>query len=113
MTLRDYFAAKAMASMLAERCFPYDGEMPRIAYKIADEMLRARETAPVAVEKECPVSRIAQAHRFLEWNRRQAKPPVEIGMEYHVFEVAAALATGVESALPLVEPDAKELNQRE
>lgn len=43
MSLRDYFAAKAMAAMLSQRCFPSDAEMPRIAYAIADAMLKARE----------------------------------------------------------------------
>ena len=45
MTLRDYFAAKAMQGMLAE-----DGggalnneELAEFAYVIADEMLKARE----------------------------------------------------------------------
>ena len=45
MTLRDYFAAKAMQGMLAE-----DGggalnneELAEFAYGIADEMLKARE----------------------------------------------------------------------
>ena len=45
MTLRDYFAAKAMQGMLAE-----DGggalnneELAEFAYLVADEMLKARE----------------------------------------------------------------------
>lgn len=42
MTLRDYFAAKAMQSFLAQRAFPWDIEIPATAYRIADAMLKAR-----------------------------------------------------------------------
>jgi len=48
MTLRDYFAAKAMAPMigsLAAVCHGYK-EVARLAYEIADAMLKAREPQP-------------------------------------------------------------------
>ena len=41
MTLRDYFAAKAMQT-LAEK-YSHEGDVSRHAYKIADAMLKARE----------------------------------------------------------------------
>ena len=41
MTLRDYFAAKAMQT-LAEK-YSHEGDVSRNAYKIADAMLKARE----------------------------------------------------------------------
>ena len=41
--LRDYFAAKAMQALVANRCYPWDREAPLIAYGIADAMLKARE----------------------------------------------------------------------
>jgi hypothetical protein len=41
MTLRDYFAAKAMQA-LAQK-YSHEGDISRNAYKIADAMLRARE----------------------------------------------------------------------
>jgi hypothetical protein len=46
MTLRDYFAAKAMQGLLACPIQPQSGpEMyARDAYKISDEMLKARTT---------------------------------------------------------------------
>ena len=40
MTLRDYFAAKAMQT-LAEK-YSHEGDVSRNAYKIADAMLKAR-----------------------------------------------------------------------
>lgn len=44
MTLRDYFAAKAMAGMLSEgRSSNAKDWMPEEAYKIADAMLAARK----------------------------------------------------------------------
>lgn len=45
MTLRDYFAAKAMQGMLSENSgvrYPTD-ELVDFAYKIADAMMKARE----------------------------------------------------------------------
>ena len=45
MTLRDYFAAKAMQGMLSENSgirYPTD-ELAELAYMVADEMLKARE----------------------------------------------------------------------
>jgi len=45
MTLRDYFAAKAMQGMLSENSgirYPTD-ELVDFAYKVADEMMKARE----------------------------------------------------------------------
>jgi hypothetical protein len=46
MTLRDYFAAKAMTGLLtAEIVGEYSNEhVAEIAYRIADAMLKARET---------------------------------------------------------------------
>jgi hypothetical protein len=41
MTLRDYFAAKAMQA-LAQK-YSHEGDVSRNAYKIADAMLKARE----------------------------------------------------------------------
>ena len=40
MTLRDYFAAKAMQT-LAQK-YSHEGDVSRNAYKIADEMMKAR-----------------------------------------------------------------------
>ena len=42
MTLRDYFAAKAMQAMLTARGSPWDQKMPGYAYTIADAMLAER-----------------------------------------------------------------------
>ena len=42
MTLRDYFAAKAMQEFCKE--FDDDAHMAKIAYAIADVMMKARET---------------------------------------------------------------------
>jgi hypothetical protein len=45
MTLRDYFAAKAMQGMLSENSgirYPTD-ELVDFSYKIADAMMKARE----------------------------------------------------------------------
>ena len=41
MTLRDYFAAKAMQAMVQK--YSHEGDVSRNAYKIADAMLKARE----------------------------------------------------------------------
>ena len=41
MTLRDYFAAKAMQEFCKE--FNDDAHLAKIAYQIADAMLKARE----------------------------------------------------------------------
>ena len=43
MTLRDYFAAKAMQAMIAAH--EPQGAIPSWAYEMADEMLRAREAS--------------------------------------------------------------------
>jgi hypothetical protein len=48
MTLRDYFAAKALGGMLAEipkSCYGLDWQdkVTRTAYELADAMLKARE----------------------------------------------------------------------
>lgn len=44
MTLRDYFAAKAMQGMLAEpNADYYHADLAKGAYEIADAMLKARE----------------------------------------------------------------------
>lgn len=43
MSLRDYFAAKAMGSLIAVRCYPHDNNVGVIAYQIADKMMEARE----------------------------------------------------------------------
>ena len=46
MTLRDYFAAKAMQSAFSEGTFTFTREdylrLARVAYAMADEMLKAR-----------------------------------------------------------------------
>jgi len=45
MTLRDYFAAKAMQGMLSENSgirYPTD-ELVKFAYAVADEMMKVRE----------------------------------------------------------------------
>ena len=41
MTLRDYFAAKAMQSMAQK--YSHEGDISRNAYKVADAMLKARQ----------------------------------------------------------------------
>jgi hypothetical protein len=49
MTLRDYFAAKAMQSYLADRAWQAEiphSETARVAYIVADAMLRARNGNP-------------------------------------------------------------------
>jgi hypothetical protein len=43
MTLRDYFAAKAMQGLLAEDYWSDHDDVSKIAYKIADAMIEARE----------------------------------------------------------------------
>ncbi|AOP86644.1 hypothetical protein VZ114_17285 [Enterobacter hormaechei] len=43
MTLRDYFAAKAMQAMISAH--EPQGAIPGWAYEMADEMLRAREAS--------------------------------------------------------------------
>jgi hypothetical protein len=46
MTLRDYFAAKAMQSYLADRAWQAEiphSETARVAYIVADAMLKARQ----------------------------------------------------------------------
>ena len=45
MTLRDYFAAKAMQGMLAAAEGYSNDELAGYAYIVADAMLRARESA--------------------------------------------------------------------
>jgi hypothetical protein len=42
MTLRDYFAAKAMQALLVGEGFPLANGVPAKAYKLADAMLEAR-----------------------------------------------------------------------
>ena len=42
MTLRDYFAAKAMQTLVDRRSLPL-GTIAETAYLIADEMLKARQ----------------------------------------------------------------------
>ena len=43
LSLRDYFAAKAMQAMVSQRCYPCDDyETPRAAYAMADAMLKER-----------------------------------------------------------------------
>lgn len=45
MTLRDYFAAKAMQGLLASHGIAMStDEMAKISYSVADEMLAERET---------------------------------------------------------------------
>lgn len=43
MTLRDYFAAKAMQGMLADPTTPEIMDIPGAAYELADAMLEARK----------------------------------------------------------------------
>lgn len=43
MTLRDYFAAKAMQGLLTGNYDLYNHEMAETAYAIADAMLKARK----------------------------------------------------------------------
>ena len=42
LSLRDYFAAKAMQAMVSQRCYPCDYETPRAAYAMAAAMLKER-----------------------------------------------------------------------
>ena len=44
MTLRDYFAAKAMLGMMIDNSRPECDYIAEIAYKMAEAMLKARET---------------------------------------------------------------------
>jgi hypothetical protein len=46
MTLRDYFAAKAMAAIVASKPITTYGAVAFNAYVMADEMLAAREAKP-------------------------------------------------------------------
>ena len=49
MTLRDYFAAKAMQAYLADRAWQAEiphSETARVAYIVADAMLEARDGQP-------------------------------------------------------------------
>ena len=41
MTLRDYFAAKAMQAFIQK--YSHEGDISRNAYKVADAMIKARE----------------------------------------------------------------------
>ena len=41
MTLRDYFAAKAMQAFIEK--YSHEGDVSRNAYKVADAMLKARD----------------------------------------------------------------------
>jgi hypothetical protein len=43
MTLRDYFAAKAMTGLLTAEIVGSNEHVAEIAYRIADAMLKARE----------------------------------------------------------------------
>lgn len=43
MTLRDYFAAKAMQAMAQK--YSHEGDVSRNAYKIADAMMKERNNA--------------------------------------------------------------------
>jgi hypothetical protein len=45
MTLRDYFAAKAMQGMMHDVSQPVGEVIAEWAYQVADAMLRAREAA--------------------------------------------------------------------
>lgn len=44
MSLRDFFAAKAMQALISARCYPWDNQAPTYAYQIADAMLEARKS---------------------------------------------------------------------
>lgn len=44
MTLRDYFAAKAVQGLLASDVNAPIDQFADLAYRVADEMLKARET---------------------------------------------------------------------
>jgi len=44
MTLRDYFAAKAMQALIPIHRAEPDFDMMKSAYRYADEMLKARES---------------------------------------------------------------------
>lgn len=46
MTLRDYFAAAIMQGLMSSQCEVTDDPYPIYAYRIADEMLKAREAKP-------------------------------------------------------------------
>ena len=43
MTLRDYFAAKAMQGMMYDASHPAGGVIAEWAYEVADAMLKARQ----------------------------------------------------------------------
>ena len=42
ISVRDYFAAKAMQALVSQRCYPYDKNVGIYAYMIAGTMLKAR-----------------------------------------------------------------------
>ena len=44
MTLRDYFAAKAMQGLMFDVQIPDCGYIAKTAYEMADAMMKARET---------------------------------------------------------------------
>lgn len=44
MTLRDYFAAAIMQGLMASQCEVTDDPYPIYAYRIADAMLKARDS---------------------------------------------------------------------
>lgn len=50
MSLRDYFAAKALQGFASTKAFPGDNTIPRYAedaYKLADAMIEARKCADI------------------------------------------------------------------
>lgn len=44
LTMRDYFAAKAMNGMLCNPEFPQEMDIASAAYEVADAMMKARES---------------------------------------------------------------------
>lgn len=51
MTLREYFAGKAMEGLLAADNY-YHGDVPHLAYQIADQMIAESRAAIAAAETE-------------------------------------------------------------
>ena len=60
----------------------------------ADPMTDAIEALRAALDEPAPepVAMVAQMQRFLNWNRSQEHPPVNIGSEYRAWEGAMKFA---------------------
>lgn len=90
MSIRDYFAAKVMAAILAGRNIDKNGflhcDVAEDAYAYADAMLAAREAVkPVeksAVVRQSEVVQTADADGWIEW--KGVEYPVPVGTRVNV-----------------------------